>query len=158
MARRINPRLIKVHHSYTVEEAARTLGVHKNTVRGWRAKGLEAIDRRKPIVFAGKDLRAFLERAKRIRRRPSPSGHFFCFRCRSPRRPAMAMVDYMPITAISGNLKALCGDCGTLMHRRARLADIGAVMPGIAVQIAGAPSRLSELPPPPLNGDFERKD
>lgn len=158
MSKRINPRLIKVHHSYTVEEAARTLGVHKNTVRGWRAKDLQPIDKRKPILFAGKDLRAFLERANRSRKQPSPNGQFYCFKCRAARRPAMAMVDYVPITSISGNLKALCADCGTLMHRRARLADLGAVMPGITVQIAGAPPRLSELPPPPLNSDFERKD
>jgi hypothetical protein len=157
MARRINPRRIKVHHCYTVEEAARTLGVHKNTVRGWRAKDLKPIDKRKPILFAGRDLRTFLERMNSGRKQPSPKGHFYCFRCRASRRPAMGMVDYVPITPISGNLKALCAECGTLMHRRARQADVDAVMPGIAVQIPGAQPRLSEPVSAPLNCDFERK-
>lgn len=157
MPRRINPRRIKLHHSYTVEEASRTLGVHKNTVRAWRAKDLKPIDNRKPILFAGKDLRAFLEKANVGRKQPSPKGHFYCFRCRASRRPAMDMVDYVPITAIAGNLKALCAECGTLMHRRARFADVEAVMPGIAVQFPGAQPRLSETVSPPLNCDFERK-
>ena len=155
MSRRINPRRIKLHHSYTVEEASRALGVHKNTVRGWRAKDLKPIDNRKPILFAGKDLRAFLERINVGRKQPSPKGHFYCFRCRTSRRPAMGMVDYVPITAIAGNLKALCVECGTLMHRRARSADVGTVMPGITVQFPGAQPRLSETVSPSLNCDFE---
>jgi hypothetical protein len=155
--RRINPRRSKVHHSYTVEEASRTLGVHKNTVRGWQAKDLKPIDNRKPILFAGKDLRAFLERMIVVRKQPSPKGHFYCFRCRASRRPAMGMVDYVQLTPVSGNLKALCAECGTLMHRRTRWADIGAIMPGIAVQVSGAQPRLSETLSPSLNSDFERK-
>jgi hypothetical protein len=31
MARRFNRRRIKIHHSYTIDEAARALGAHKNT-------------------------------------------------------------------------------------------------------------------------------
>lgn len=120
-------------------------------------KDLKPIDNRKPILFAGRDLRAFLERANLSRKQPSPKGHLYCFRCRAPRRPAMGMVDYVPITSISGNLKALCAECGTLMHRRARGADVEGVMPGIAVQFAGAQPRLSETVSPSLNCDFERK-
>jgi hypothetical protein len=30
-----NYRLVKIHRNYTVEEIARLLKVHKNTVRGW---------------------------------------------------------------------------------------------------------------------------
>ena len=39
-----NPRLIKLYAGHSVEEAARTLGVHKNSVRGWRSNGLKPID------------------------------------------------------------------------------------------------------------------
>lgn len=30
-----NPRLAKIHHSYSVEDLARLFKVHKNTVRNW---------------------------------------------------------------------------------------------------------------------------
>ncbi len=30
-----NPRLVKLHRSYTVEQIARLFDLHKNTVRAW---------------------------------------------------------------------------------------------------------------------------
>lgn len=152
-AKRINPRRIKLHRSYTVEEAARTLEVHRNTVRGWRAKGLQAIDNRRPVLFDGGALRVFLEKQRGKRKCPCRPGTMYCFRCREPRAPALDMVDYAAINTISGNLEAICGSCGTVMHRRARLAALSAVMPGIEVHVAGAEARLNETTFPPLNCD-----
>ena len=63
-AKRINPRLIKRHYSYTVEDAARTLGVHKNSVRGWQRKGLETVDSCRPALFLGSTLRKYLEKQR----------------------------------------------------------------------------------------------
>ena len=50
---RANPRAIKLHRTYSVEEAAQVLGVHKNSVRGWRSQGLEPIDDSRPVLFQG---------------------------------------------------------------------------------------------------------
>ena len=36
-------RLVKIHRSYTVEEASILLGVHRNTVREWIKRGLTPI-------------------------------------------------------------------------------------------------------------------
>jgi hypothetical protein len=44
------------------------------------------------------------------------------------------MVDYLPIREDSGNLRAFCEICETLMHRRVRKAEIGKVMPGHSVK------------------------
>ena len=43
--RRIDPRRIKTHFPYTVEEAANALGVHKNAVRKWIKGGLAVAGR-----------------------------------------------------------------------------------------------------------------
>jgi excisionase family DNA binding protein len=52
--RRIDSRRIKIHQSYTVEEAADTLGTHKNTVRLWiNEQGLPIVDERRPILLLG---------------------------------------------------------------------------------------------------------
>ncbi len=137
-AKRINPRLIKLHHNYTAGEAAARLGVHKNTVLQWQGQGLVAIDDQRPLLFQGGTLRAFLERRRANGKRPCPAGTLYCLKCRTPRPPALDMVDYRPFNASSGNLSAMCGECGTMMHRRIAMAQIPAKMPNIAVQHTGA--------------------
>ncbi|WP_371432775.1 helix-turn-helix domain-containing protein [Novosphingobium sp.] len=152
------PHRVKLHRTYSVEELARCCGVHKNTVRHWQKQGLEPIDTSRPTLFAGTVVRAFLARRTAGRKRPCPPGTLYCFHCRQPRRPALDMVDYVPIKPGSGNLKALCATCETTMHRRAREADLPRILPGIAVQFREGPARLKGCPSPSLNCDLERKD
>jgi hypothetical protein len=57
--RRLNPRRVKVHRNYTVEEVAKLYGVHKNTVRDWLKAGLPKIDGRRPILILGRQLAGF---------------------------------------------------------------------------------------------------
>ncbi len=157
-ARRVNPYLVKRNRSYAVGELAALLGVHKNTVGNWERDGLAPIDRCRPKLFHGEAARAFLIKRNAGRKRPCPPGTFYCFHCRQARPPALGMVDYVELKPGTGNLRALCGTCETIMHRRARRSTFAAVMPGIAVQITEAPPRLTERPPPSLNCHFERHD
>ena len=156
-ARRANPQRVKLHRSYSVPELAKCLDVHKNTVRHWQCKGLEPIDASRPVLFQGAIVRAFLAKRSASRKRPCPSGTLYCFRCRIPRPPALAMLDYYPVTAASGNLSAICEVCGSMMHRRIRRADLPAKMPGLAVQFKQALSRISGSLSPSLNCDSERQ-
>lgn len=156
-ARRINPRLIKIHRSYSVEEAARALGAHKNSVRGWIKKGLPVVDGGRPVLILGHELRTYLERKRKAGKRPCPPGTIYCLKCRDPRVPALGMVEYVPRNAATGNLTALCETCGTTLFRCTRRGDIAAIMPGIDVQIREAGERLIGRTPPSLNCD-ERKD
>lgn len=138
-ARRINPTWGTPQHSYTVNEVADRLGAHENTVRPWQRDGLVPLDRTRPMLFPGATLRTFLSPRQAQRRTPCGPGRSYCVRCRKARPLAEGMVDLRPLTARAGNLRALCGTCGALMHRRASLTTLGTVMPGIAVQIAQAP-------------------
>lgn len=112
----------------------RAFGVHKNTVRGWLKKGLPKIDNSRPILIHGADLRDFLDGRRKAARRHCAAGTMYCLKCRAARPPALDMVEYLPLSDTSGNLRALCSSCGTLMNRRVRRADVLKVMPSIAVQ------------------------
>jgi Helix-turn-helix domain len=150
MGRHPNPRLVKIHRSYTVEEVARNLGKHKNTVRAWFKQGLRPIDGRRPTLIHGLELARFLQKRRMNGKRPCPPGHMYCFKCRLPKQPAAGMVDCLPISDTSGNLRALCPDCGRFMHRRASFAKLSDVGAGLDIVFPQAVSRLREsaLSPP----------
>ena len=140
--RRIDPRRIKTHFSYTVEEAADALGVHKNTVRMWIKSGLAVADGRRPTVMSGAAIRAFLENRLKARKSPLKPGEFYCFRCREPEVPAAS--------GGLGTLTGLCPDCEMIMYRRASLATLGAAKGKIDVMIlpgSGTPRRDDETHP-----------
>jgi len=156
-ARRADPRRIKVHRPYAVDEAARALGVHTNTVRAWIAQGLPALTTRRPTLILGSELRTFLEARRKRAKRPCVPGTIFCFKCRAASRPALGMFDFVAHSATGGNLKALCERCGTVMHQRVARASIALKMPGIEVQFKEAQPRLTGSTPSPLSCD-EQKD
>ena len=68
--RRFNPRRVKINRNYTVEEVARLLQAHKNTVRSWLKEGLPTIDRQRPALILGRDLQAFLDSRRKQPSRP----------------------------------------------------------------------------------------
>lgn len=156
-ARRGNPRAVKQHRSYSVPELAACFGVHKNTVRHWQREGLKPIDGRRPVLFQGATVRAFLSARNASRKRPCPPGMLYCFGCREPRPPAFGMVDFVSINAKSGNVRAICATCETVMHRRAAKASLMSILPGCDVQFVEALPRLRGSLPPSLNSDLERQ-
>lgn len=149
--RRINPRLIKLHRPYSVEEAASALDVHKNSVRRWIKQGLPVVDKSRPVLMLGHVLRAHLESTRKAAKRPCPPGTIYCFKCRASMRPALGMVEFIPRNTSTGNLNALCEACGTTMHRNARADRLAAIMPNLDVQIREAGERLIDRHSPSLN-------
>ncbi|HSQ96738.1 MAG TPA: helix-turn-helix domain-containing protein [Croceibacterium sp.] len=151
--KRINPRLAKLHRSYTTRELADLLDVHKNTVTGWLKAGLPRIDGTRPVLIHGDDFQVWWSSKRKSAKRPCQPGKLYCFKCREPKSPAMGMVEYAAANAITGNLKALCERCGTMMHRRTRLADIAAKMPGLEVRCTQASPSIAGRAQPSLNCD-----
>lgn len=151
-----NPRRIKIHRSYTVDEIARALGVHKGTVRNWRKQGLDAIDQRKPVLILGRTLCQFLEARRLKAKQTCPPGYLYCVRCRVPKRPALQMADYIPFTVVTGNLRGICPDCERLIHRRVALAKIDTVRGDLDITFPEAHRRLGDRTVPTVNCDLER--
>jgi hypothetical protein len=128
-----NPRLVKIHRNYSVEEIARLFEVHKNTVRAWVKKGLQPIDGQRPALFHGPVLVAFLQGRRASAKQPCPPGHIYCLPCRAPKAPAGNMAEFVPVTDTTGNVRGICPDCGRLIHRlwhkRRRLRSASTELP-----------------------------
>jgi hypothetical protein len=157
MGRHPNPRLAKIHRSYTVEEIARVVRKHKNTVRAWIKQGLRPIDGRRPTLVHGLELMRFLQDRRMRGKRPCPPGHMYCLKCRTPKQPAAGMADYLPINDSSGNLRALCPVCGKFMHRRISLAKLKIVGADLDIAFPQAVSRIRESSVPSVDCDSSMK-
>jgi excisionase family DNA binding protein len=140
---RIDPRRAKTHHSYTIAEAAALFGVHRNTVRNWTRRGLGTVKAGRLVLILGDELRRFLSRRRDARRARCRPGTMYCMKCREARRPPEGLVEAVQITRTAVNLRGLCPDCGSLMHRRASFLRMGAAGFGRPSALAGAsaPSR-----------------
>jgi hypothetical protein len=158
MGRRVyNPRRIKIHRSYTVEEAARALGVGKGAIRRLLKDGLGALDDARPTMIPGLTFREFLEARRAKAKQTCPPGYLFCVRCRAPKPPAFEMADYIPLAATSGNLRGICPDCGCLIHRRVGLAKIEAIRGNLKIRFPEAHSHISESALPSVNDNLKGK-
>ena len=142
--RKIDARRVKIHRNYTSSEVAQLLGVHKNTVLFWLKSGLPHIREPRPVLILGYDLKHFLSDRRQQRRKPCAIGHLFCLKCRAPRRPAAMMLDYVPITLTSGNLKGICEVCETFIYRRVALVNVATVSAGCDVKFPQSQWRLIE--------------
>lgn len=122
-------------------------------MRHWIERGLPVVDGARPSLICGSEFQAWWQSQAKALKRPCQPGQLYCFKCREPRAPALGMVEYAATNAETGNLKALCETCGTMMHRRTRLADLGRIMPGLEVRHTGAPSSIAVRPRPSPNCD-----
>lgn len=148
-----NPRLVKIHRNYSVEEIARLFGIHKNTVRSWLKQGLSAIDDQRPLLVLGRELfRFLLERRQRTKQSCGP-GRIYCIACRAPKVPAGNMVDCAAMSPSAGNLCGICPDCHRLIYRRVNIAKIDAVRGDLEVTFTQACARIGDSPILSVNCD-----
>ena len=156
-ARNPNRRSIKIHRNYTVEEAARATGCAKGTIRRWiKSDALPAITDRKPNLILGGDLFDYLK----ARATSGPKlrlNECYCLKCRAPREPALGMADYVPLTPTTGNLRALCSTCTTVMHKAVPLAALAELAGILDVTAQQASQRLTDTAKPSLNDHLARE-
>jgi hypothetical protein len=150
----VNPNRAKIHRSYTVEEVARLFEVHKNTVRNWIKAGLPVCDDRRPTLILGEHLRDFLRGRRQARKRRCRDDELYCLRCRAPMRPAGDMVDYEPVSALTGRLIAICPTCSQMMNRYVGRAGLARIRAHLDVSLPTALEHIGDSEQVPVNSDF----
>lgn len=150
-----NPRLIKIHRNYTVEEVAGVFGVHRNTVREWVKRGLPISDNKRPMLILGRDLAAFLLARRVKNKRTCQPGEIYCVRCRVPKAPAGEMADYQPLTETLGNLIAICPDCESIMNRCVSLGKLEQIRGQMVITMPQALRHIGETTQPSVNSDLQ---
>lgn len=152
-SRRYPRHLVKLHRAYTVDEAARALSVSRGTVRRWIAIGLPAIQDQRPHLILGRALIQFLADQAPKRQRMLLN-ECYCLACRTPREPAFGEIEYFPVSVASGNLRALCPVCATVMRKRFAFSQIDALRALATVCVRQAAGHIGDSSPACLNDDF----
>jgi hypothetical protein len=153
-----NPRLAKIHHSYSVEELARLFKVHKNTVRNWLQQGLEPIDDQRPILIRGQEVRRFLvERRARTKQSCGP-GRIYCLPCRAPKVPAGKIAECIQTGHTTGVLQGICPDCNRMIYRRVNPQKLEAARGELDITVTQARPRIEETAKPNVNCDSTEGD
>jgi len=150
-----NYRRLKIHRTYTVEEMASLLGVHRNSIRRWLKSGLAAIDEKRPILVKGDVLLAFFKASRTERRSSCKPGELYCLRCRAPRKPVDSKVVYQSFTFYRGNLLGTCATCGACLNRRVSLARLGGAMGDLQITFPQTQEHIDESHYPTPNGYFD---
>jgi excisionase family DNA binding protein len=146
MRKRPSGRGIKLHRSYSVEEAARALQMAKGTVLRWlRSGALPALKDQRPFLVLGSELIAFLDKRK-IGRVKCRLHEAYCFTCRAASEPANRKANYQPRNSAAGMLEAHCSTCGGIMFKRVSRAKIPDLQEQLDLTIKQAPSPIDEHP------------
>jgi hypothetical protein len=152
-SRHPNPRLAKIHRSYSVDEMARLFNVHKNTIRSRLKQGLAAIDGQRPTVARGEEVRRFLtDRRARAKKACGP-GRIFCLPCRAPKVPALKMAECVVMSSATGTLRGICPDCDRMIYRRVNPGKLDAVRGDLDVAVTQAGRRIEDTANPYVNCD-----
>jgi hypothetical protein len=149
-----NHRLLKSHRSYTVDETARLLSVHKNTVRQWKKAGLPTIDDKRPVLIRGRELIAFLQVRRARRKRPCRAGQMYCVRCRCSQFPAAGMVEQKPLNGKVVNARGICPDCNSMMHRCVSISKVEQFIEKADITFPQALRHIGEISRPTVNSDL----
>lgn len=155
--RRHNPFRIRAKHCYTVEEAAATLGTHKNTIRQWMKQGLRRIDDTKPHLIHGSDLKAFIAERQQRTKQPCQPDEIYCFRCRAPRQPWEGLVDVIFLNQKGAALTGICSACEGKLNRRTSIARLPDHAKNFKIQQL-VNSRIVASLPPSLNCYLPKED
>ena len=126
-------RLVHSRRTYTLREAAVILGMSYFGIKKWVPKGLKSLGG-KPALFLGSEIIGFIDSRRKTRSRPTTPGTLYCMRCKVPRAPAGALLEYVSRNDNVGRVSGTCDVCGVRISQTANLKKLTERMPGITIK------------------------
>jgi hypothetical protein len=102
---------------------------------------LPHITDQRPFLILGGDLRDFVQNRKKLKQQ-CELYECFCFHCRQPSAAAGGMMDYIPQTARSGQISAICDGCGTIMYKAFSPINLPSLMREVDVSFPKGQPRM----------------
>ncbi|MFN3765193.1 MAG: tyrosine-type recombinase/integrase [Aliihoeflea sp.] len=124
--KRPDGRAIRVTKTYTVAELAAATNKTQGTIYDWVSQGLPTIDARKPLMFHGSDVKAWLDKRWGGRRNKLALGELPCMGCKKARQPLPQTVRFEARPNGSMNAKAPCPVCSSPMNKALKASDVAA--------------------------------
>ena len=117
MRGKISAAFVKTHRTYTVKEAAVTVGASPQTITRWvHENGLPIIEGARPWLIKGSDLKRAAKGTRRPKMAKLGLGEMTCMKCRTPSKPFEGKVNYIAHDANTGRLAGICEACGRTMN------------------------------------------
>lgn len=158
MPKKPDPRRIKRHRVYSVAEAAEALGMHRQSVLRWIKAGELAADTvRKPWLIAGQALKTFLGERRRNGKCRLGLAQLYCLGCRAAQTPDGRLADFAFQGQGAGMLTGLCPDCGRVMNKAVRRADLETIRAQLEVHVIAAQPRIVGTAHAPVTVDLARE-
>ena len=136
--RRPDFRRIRPSKTYKLPEIAEALDRDIATVRRWVRDGLPTLDRQRPLLVLGSELKVWLKAKWSARKQPCQADELRCFTCQKPRLPKLGSVRIIPNNEKTVSIKAECDVCGTRMNQfgsRAKIAEIEEIFRALSLRM-----------------------
>ena len=127
MKRTYDPRKVKRHRSYTVQELAELYEVGPNTVRQWiKKQGLPVIEGTYPALLHCEAIRTWMIAWQAARKWTCAADEMSCLKCRSGRKVIAGTFRVIQTNQVSFMLHGDCETCGRPMNRATSWAKLEA--------------------------------
>ena len=132
--KKYNINLIKQTLSYSVIEIAELFNLHKRTVQTWLQEGLPKIDNKRPFLVLGSELKEFISRKQKKRKKKCKQDEFYCCKCREVRQSRNNLVSIKILNEKSGLIKGICNQCNTKINKIFPIKKLGEIKEIFVVQ------------------------
>jgi len=109
---------IRRNYTYSVDEIAELFGITPDTVFRWiRNEGLKRIPQSRKYFVHSAELTKFLTKRNAKNKQPCNEDEIFCCKCRKPRKPEPASLEFRHLPNKTIRVIGKCCVCGIRMNK-----------------------------------------